>query len=151
MFALSNKTEYALRAILDLCYHSQSQETVPLTEISARRNVPLKYLAQIMLTLKKAGLVESRRGIGGGFSLAKSPREITLGEVMRSVEGATERPFAARIAQQEAAQQDQQAFVEVWVNVTQSMSAIIDSVTLADIMRRANELRSHKNEFNFII
>lgn len=149
MFALSNKTEYALKAILDLCYHHDSQETIPLTEISARRNIPLKYLAQIMLTLKKAGVVESKRGIGGGFCLAKSPREITLGSVMRIIEGAA-RSFAGRGDQREN-QQDQRAFEEVWVNVTQVVSAIIDSVTFADIMRRAKELRSHKDDFNFSI
>lgn len=146
MFTISNKSEYALKAVLELCRHS-ADEVVPLTDISSRRDIPLKYLEQIMLIIKKAGLVESRRGAGGGFSLNKKPEEITLGSVMRAVEG----NGASRVLESHDAHfADDQAMEEIWQQVTHAVSNIIDRVTFADIMRRAEALRS-ENEFDFII
>ena len=148
MFVVSKKTEYALKAVLDLSRHF-AEEAVPLTDIATRQDIPLKYLEQIMLLIKKAGLVESRRGIGGGFRLIKSPQEITLGRLMRVVEGDAQW-LNGRRGRNEL-QTDAQAFEEVWVNVTQAVSDIVDRVTFADIMRRADELWSENSDFNFII
>ncbi len=146
MFTLSNKSEYALKAVLELCYH-RDDEAVPLTDIAARRGIPLKYLEQIMLVIKKAGLIESRRGLGGGFSLKKKPEEMTLGSVIRTVEGNGSLRSAEKHETNFAADQ---AIEEIWQQVTQAVSDIIDRVTFADIMRRIEELDTHK-EFNFII
>lgn len=83
---LSSRARYATRALLDL---SMQPATGPILiqDISARQNVPLKYLQQILLDLKQAGFVISRKGPGGGYSLARTPEEITLGQVLVAMDG----------------------------------------------------------------
>jgi Rrf2 family protein len=136
------KGDYALKAILDLCMSSQNDKVVPLTDISRRQDIPLPFLEQIMLILKKAGYVQSRTGKGGGFYLAKRPDEITLGEIVRLIEGPIE-PIAcgAKCQPSGCAEEEHCAFREIWVNVTDSISDIVDQVTFAHIMRRTRELR----------
>lgn len=150
---ITYKSEYALRALLDLAYVYNSKTVVPLVDICRRQHIPEKYLEQIMLNLKKAGIVESKRGIGGGFSLKKAPQEVTLGHIIRLVDGAIE-PTAGLSNESSAMKiknENQRAFEEVWEQVTHAISDIIDAITFADIMARANELRSENAEFNYII
>ncbi len=83
---LSSRGKYATRALLDLCLHTE-EGPVPIQCIAARQNIPLKYLEQILLSLKHHGFVNSRKGPGGGYLLAKPPQAITLGAVVRAIEG----------------------------------------------------------------
>ena len=149
---ISYKGDYALRAILDLAYKYKSNEIVPLTDICKRRNIPQKFLEQIMLVLKKAGYVDSKRGIGGGFYLRKKPEELTLGEIIRRIDGPLEPIADAKTAQSSTkiANEDQKALQEVWMKVTQAISEIVDGVTFADIMHRADELREANADFYII-
>lgn len=83
---LSKKSEYGLRALLEL----QSTYEGPILqrhEIAERQHIPVEFLEQILLSLKRAGLLTSRRGIRGGYSLIKSPEDITLGQVIRILDG----------------------------------------------------------------
>ena len=84
---LSRKSEYALLALVDLAQHF-GDGFIPTAGISERKDVPRKYLEQILLTLKRSGHVKSIRGAEGGYQLAKSPAEITLAEVIRLMDGA---------------------------------------------------------------
>ena len=81
---LSSRARYASRAILDLCQHAG--ETVLIGDVARRQNVPLKFLQQILVTLKGAGFVASRKGPGGGYALVRRPEAITLGEVIRATD-----------------------------------------------------------------
>lgn len=83
---LSKKSEYGLRALLEL---TLAHEKVMLQrhDIAARQHIPIEFLEQILLTLKRAGLVSSRRGIKGGYTLIKQPRDITLGQIIRTLDG----------------------------------------------------------------
>src|SRR6187402_2212017 len=83
---LSKKSEYALRALLELTV-AHGRMTLQRHEIADRQNIPVEFLEQILLALKRAGLLASRRGIRGGYSLIKSPEEITLGQVIRILDG----------------------------------------------------------------
>jgi Rrf2 family protein len=83
---LSSRAKYATRAMLDLTVHFD-QRPVAIQDISERQNIPLKYLEQILLALKLAGFVQSRKGPGGGYFLARSPGEITLGSIVRALDG----------------------------------------------------------------
>ena len=150
---LTFKSDYAMRAILDLSYKFGSDEIVPLVDICKRQNIPEKFLEQIMLILKKAGYVDSKRGIGGGFFLKKRPGEITLGEVIRQIDGPLEPTAGMKNdhSMHRIANEDQAAFEEVWSNVTNAISAVVDQVTFVDIMCRADELREQHAEFNYII
>ncbi|MDE3019493.1 MAG: Rrf2 family transcriptional regulator, partial [Nitrospirota bacterium] len=78
----SKKGEYALRALLELTAHLPPA-LLQRHEIAERQNIPIEFLEQILLTLKNAGLLTSKRGVNGGYSLLKSPEEITLGQVIR--------------------------------------------------------------------
>jgi Rrf2 family transcriptional regulator, cysteine metabolism repressor len=83
---VSTRGRYAVRAVLDLAVNC-SNSPVPLTEISKRQDISLFYLEQLFNKLKKSGLVRSKKGAGGGYVLARSTREITVGDIIRCVEG----------------------------------------------------------------
>jgi len=82
----SKKSEYALRALIELTEH-YNRKLLQRHEIGKKQNIPVEYLEQILLTLKNAGLLTSRRGVGGGYSLLKDPETITLGQVIRMLDG----------------------------------------------------------------
>src|SRR4030065_1978994 len=86
---LSKRGEYGLRAIMDLA--TWEMETgrgiVQIKEIAERAKIPPKFLEQILLTLKNAGLLHSKMGVGGGYYLAKAAREISLGQIIRVLDG----------------------------------------------------------------
>ena len=83
---LSQKARYALRALLHLVEHGGSR-TIQVGEMAEMQVIPRKYLEFIMTDLKKAGLVTSRRGPGGGYALARAPAEISFVEVIRAIDG----------------------------------------------------------------
>jgi Rrf2 family transcriptional regulator, cysteine metabolism repressor len=83
---LSKKSEYGLRALLELTL-AHGWETLQRHQIAERQHIPVEFLEQILLTLKRAGLLASRRGVKGGYTLIKSPGEITLGQVIRILDG----------------------------------------------------------------
>ena len=82
----SKKSEYALRALIELT-EQYNRKLLQRHEIGKKQNIPVEYLEQILLTLKNAGLLASRRGVGGGYSLLKDPQTITLGQVIRMLDG----------------------------------------------------------------
>ena len=83
---LSKKSEYGLRALLELTM-VHSTTTLQRHDIAARQHIPIEFLEQILLALKRAGLLSSRRGVKGGYRLIKQPRDITLGQVIRILDG----------------------------------------------------------------
>ncbi|MDZ4855781.1 MAG: Rrf2 family transcriptional regulator [Nitrospirota bacterium] len=83
---LSKKSEYGLRALLELTL-SYGKATIQRRQIAERQHIPVEFLEQILLALKRAGLVASSRGMKGGYTLIKSPDEITLGQVIRILDG----------------------------------------------------------------
>ena len=82
----SKKSEYALRALIELTAN-YDRKLLQRHEIGRKQNIPVEFLEQILLVLKNAGLLTSRRGVGGGYSLLKSPDTITLGQVIRILDG----------------------------------------------------------------
>src|SRR4051794_28269196 len=81
---ISKKAEYALRALVALAREAKSWR---IEELSARENIPIKFLEQILLALRHGGLLRSKRGVGGGYSLLRPASEISLGEVIRILDG----------------------------------------------------------------
>jgi Rrf2 family protein len=82
---ISAKGEYAAKAVLYLSL--KYPEVVTIREVAKRHSIPVKYLEHILLALKKAGVLESRRGVRGGYTLARRPEQISVGEVLRVVDG----------------------------------------------------------------
>ena len=83
---ISAKGEYAIRALLDLAVH-HGEGLVPIQEVARRQGIPQRYLEQVLLLLKRAGILESKRGSAGGYQLVRPPAGISVGEVLRAVEG----------------------------------------------------------------
>ena len=83
---ISTKGRYGLRALIDIAQYSEI-EPVSISSISARQDISERYLEQLMALLKKAGLIKSIRGAGGGYVLAKDVSEISVGDVLRALEG----------------------------------------------------------------
>jgi Rrf2 family cysteine metabolism transcriptional repressor len=122
---ISVKGEYALEALFDLTAH-RTGEPVKIAEIAKRQRIPQKFLELILASLKQGGFVESRRGAEGGYLLARPPENITIGEVLRFIEGPQKTRSRARRKQESP-------FTEMWAQVNGAISDIIDRTTFADI------------------
>lgn len=148
---ITYKGDYALKSILDLAYQYGHNKPSPLPDISKRQDVPEKYLEQIMLILKKAGVVQSKQGKGGGFLLARNPKDITVGEIVRIIDGPVE-PIACanRDFDVDCQDENQCAFRELWAEVTTAISDIVDNTTFAGIMQKTTDLRRENNDMYYI-
>lgn len=134
---LSKKSEYGLRALLELTL-AHEKATLQRHEIAARQHVPIEFLEQILLTLKRAGLISSKRGIRGGYVLIKPPSDITLGQVIRLLDG----PLApiscvSKTAYQKCsecpyAEKARCPVQSVMGTVRDAIAGILDHYTLAD-------------------
>jgi Rrf2 family cysteine metabolism transcriptional repressor len=121
---LSKKSEYGLRALLELT-RAHGTATLQRHDIAVRQHIPVEFLEQILLALKRAGLLSSRRGMNGGYMLIKPPDEITLGQVIRILDG----PLAPIGCVSKTAQCPVQ---HVMGAVRDAIAGILDNYTLAD-------------------
>lgn len=126
---VSAKCDYACKALLELSAHWPKKEPISIQIISERQSIPLKYLVHILIQLKQNGLVESMRGKNGGYNLAKSPNKISLGEVIRIIEG----PLLPRF---NSSSQKNSGFATIWDEVESAMSKVLDKITYEDILKR---------------
>jgi Rrf2 family cysteine metabolism transcriptional repressor len=124
---ISVKGEYALQAIFDLAAQRPG-EPVRIAEIARRQKIPQKFLELILAGLKQGGFVESRRGAEGGYLLARPADSITVGEVVRFVEG----PHTGKGRPRRKAETP---FSDMWQDVDRAISEIIDKTTFADLLR----------------
>jgi Rrf2 family protein len=122
---ISVKGEYALQAIFDLATQ-RAGEPVRIGDIARRQAIPQKFLELILAGLKQGGFVESRRGAEGGYLLARAAESITVGEVLRFVEGPQQNKHRPR-------HKGDTPFTEMWRQVDQAVSAILDKTTFADL------------------
>jgi len=127
---ISVKGEYALQAIFDLASQRRG-EPIKIADIARRQRIPQKFLELILSGLKQGGFVESRRGAEGGYLLARSPESISIGEVLRYIEGPQDRGRQRRKAET--------PFTTVWQEVDRAVSDIIDHKTFADLLQAWTE------------
>jgi Rrf2 family protein len=137
---LSKKGEYALKALA--CLGSPETESMlSIQEIARRENIPKKFLEQVLLALKKAGIVQSTRGKAGGYALRGAPAGITLGDIVRAVDGPlAPLPCANPAAPVKCA--DCFSLEHCWLRavmmeVGEAVNGVLDQITLAEICRRA--------------
>ncbi|HEY2428819.1 MAG TPA: Rrf2 family transcriptional regulator, partial [Acidimicrobiales bacterium] len=140
---VSTRGDYASRALLSLALHQEETGPTSVRDLAERTGLPQPYLEQILLALKGAGLVRSKRGVGGGYVLARTPDGITLGQIVSAVDG----PIAAGdfgLPHTNGAcdHEGQCALLDVWSEVGQRMRTYLDSYTLADMVERATGLRA---------
>lgn len=136
---LTSKSRYGLRAIVDLAFHSES-EPVSIKSISGRQNVSERYLEQIIGKLRKSGIVESVRGAGGGYHLAKDASEISVGDVLRSLEGDLAPVDCPEVNKSEC--EDSQLCVTkyVWQKINDGIQNTINHIMLDELVQQSKEL-----------
>src|SRR3984893_145789 len=128
---VSTRGDYAARALLSLALHESDRPT-SVKEIAERTNLPQPYLEQILLAVKGAGRVRSKRGVGGGYVLARDPDEITLAEILAAVDG----PLTTLVDEHDHCE-GHCILQEVWVCVSDEMRLSLGRYTLADLAGRA--------------
>ncbi|HLK05178.1 MAG TPA: Rrf2 family transcriptional regulator [Candidatus Acidoferrum sp.] len=136
---VSAKGEYATRAVLHLAM--EYPEVVTIHQIAARQKIPVKYLEQILLELRRGGVVSSRRGVHGGYLLARPPMEVSVGEVLQVVDN--------RVIESSCYQQDSDrgfacsdpvtcGLKQVWRDVRQAVDKILFETSFADVCTRSS-------------
>jgi Rrf2 family protein len=136
---ISAKGEYAIKAMLDLALQ-RDRGLIPIQEVAARQGIPQRYLEQVLLSLKRAGLLTSKRGSTGGYHLTREPEEITVGAVLRAVEG-TRAPFEAGSARRNGGAAESE-LGELWEEIAEAVSKVVDRLTFGELVARARERRS---------
>ncbi|MDA8300258.1 MAG: Rrf2 family transcriptional regulator [Actinomycetota bacterium] len=135
---VSTRGDYACRALLSLALHGGDTPT-SVRDIALRTGLPQPYLEQILLALKGAGLVRSKRGVGGGYVLARAPEKLTLGQIVSAVDGPiVVGDFGEPHAGGSCDHEGQCVLLSVWAEVGEHMRAHLDSYTIADMVRRVN-------------
>ena len=146
--SVSSKCYYAIRAVYALAAHG-AESPMKIADIAERELIPIRFLEVILNQLKGGGFVQSRRGAEGGYKLARPADSITVGEIMRYVDG----PIApvdcvSQSRPKECEFHGECHFFGFWGRVRQSISDVVDRTTFADLMREsANRPRVFVNEW----
>lgn len=143
---VSRKTEYGLRAMVALALMAGVERPVPLREVAESESIPDQFLDQIMAKLRRAGFVNSVRGASGGYQLSRPPEEISMGELVRVLEGSLA-PIQCISETEEVSPEELCDLYRgchtrgVWVRVTEAVTKALDALTLADVMH--DEIPTH--------
>lgn len=140
---VSTRGEYGVRAMVALA-HGYGAGPMSITTLAKASSVPYAYLEQLIVPLRRAGLVESKRGAQGGYQLTRPPEQVVVGEVYRVMEG----PVAPMDCVSENPEDQTCPLIEgcetrpVWLSVRNSIISAIDSITLADLIRDGKARRA---------
>jgi Rrf2 family protein len=153
---LSVRGEYALRALLVLGLDYMADDSVVrIQDISKRQNIPKRFLEQILNDLKSAGIVESKRGVAGGYRLNVPPERVTLAEVIRYIEGplAPVSCVSARYYERCSCPDEEKCGIRsVMKEVRDAIVKILENVTLAQLCARVRKLQGeHANPLDYVI
>ena len=139
---ITYKGDYALKALLQLAlsYSDEGDNVLSINEISKAGDMPTKFLEQILLALRKGGFVKARRGVNGGFYLARPPKETTIGEVVRFIEGPIEPiPCVGKECYKGCGDIASCIFRDVWQEVGTAISLVVDTITFEDLVIKNRE------------
>lgn len=146
---ISMRSKYGLKALAYMA-RTLGKDSFLIAEIAQAEGIPKKFLEAILLTLKNNGILSSRKGPGGGYSLAKTPAAITVGEVIRAFEGDLI-PLQCLSASVQAAcpecvDEDTCGIKLVMADAERALSSVLDSVTLADMLQRSEFERQRREQ-----
>ena len=145
---LSTKGRYGLRAMVDLVVHSE-EGPVPVSGIAARQRISESYLEQLLAKLKKAGLVSSVRGAGGGYIPDREPKEISVGDVLRALEGSLDPVDCPGLAEENrCGGADVCVTKYVWKRINDSINQTVDEISLSTLV---DESRSVGNKAGSVV
>jgi Rrf2 family protein len=136
---LSNKGRYAVRALFDIAFYSDGGPT-QVKDIAERQSIPPRFLEQIFQDLKRAGIVGSKRGPQGGYSLARRAVDIRLGDVVRALEGPITLGEREPGGRRSSPTDSRRVTESVFRDLSSKVEACFDAVTVADLCERAEEL-----------
>ena len=135
---VSTRGDYASRALLSLALHAEDPGPTSVKDVADRTGLPQPYLEQILLALKGAGLVRSKRGVGGGYVLARKPDDITLAQIVSAVDGPiVAGDFGLPHENGACEHEGQCVLLAVWESVGEHMRKHLNSFTLEDMVKRA--------------
>jgi Rrf2 family cysteine metabolism transcriptional repressor len=134
---LSTKGEYASRAMLELAFHYENKP-LHIREISRAQSIPQRFLEHILLQLKRAGYLRSRKGPEGGYYLSKPPADITIAEVIRVMDGPLAPIDCVSVMAHEACPMEKTCGLRwLWKDVRDAVAEILEKTTFADLVRKS--------------
>jgi Rrf2 family protein len=148
---ISYKGDYALKTLLELALN-YNKGVLSINELAKRGDIPDKFLEQILLTLKKGGFVDSKRGINGGYFLARSPEKITTGEAIRFMEGPVEPLMCVGKKKYDACKDFSSCVLrDLWNQLHIATTLIIDTVSFAELARRVEAKKKLRPDYIYNI
>lgn len=138
---ISTKGRYALRLMLDLAL--EENQIVKLKDVAKRQDISIKYLEQIISVLQKCGYVKSLRGPGGGYTLAKRPKDYTAGMILRQIEGSLAPVSCLDDSENSCNRSGTCATLRLWQMLYDAINEVVDQVTLADMVEWEREIRQN--------
>ena len=139
---ISTKGRYGLRALIDLAQYSEI-EPVSISSIATRQAISEGYLEQLMSMLKKAGLIKSIRGAGGGYVLARDMSEISVGDVLRALEGSLQPVECAAFSQEESCEASDGCVTKyVWQRINESINQTVNEISLKQLVEESKSVQN---------
>ncbi|NTW01956.1 MAG: Rrf2 family transcriptional regulator [Oscillochloris sp.] len=135
---ISNKSDYALRALFDLAQHI-GRGPIQSDEIARRQGVPVNYLNQLLITLRRAGLIESMRGPQGGHMLARAPENITLRDILIAIDGPLLTSESTRDDRIPTVPEDYDLVDEIWAGLRNKLELVLTAITLDTLCQRKRQ------------
>ncbi|SDK53878.1 RrF2 family transcriptional regulator [Natronincola ferrireducens] len=147
---LSTKGRYGLKAMFELALY-YGDGPIALKNIAEKQEISDHYLEQLVATLRKAGLVKSVRGAQGGYMLASDPKDITVGDIIRTLEGPLAPSECVMEEDPKACERSKHCVTKmVWEKIRDNFNNVIDSITLEDMLQDYNKIK-HKDNYMFYI
>lgn len=133
---ISTKGRYGLRAVIDIAIHGES-DPVSLSDIAIRQNLSMSYLEQLIAKLKKANIVTSVRGAKGGYSLAAPQDKISVGDILRALEGDLSPVNCSEVTENgEPCKESEQCITKVvWRRISESINSAVNNLMLSDLLK----------------
>lgn len=141
---LTTKGRYGLRAVIDLAMYAKN-EPVSLSDVAERQNISISYLEQLIAKLKKAGIVQSTRGAQGGYALAKASEEISVGEILRALEGSLSPVDCSAVdgeGETECSASNFCVTKYVWKRINDSINDTVNNMFLSELLEESNNVKS---------
>ena len=144
LLKLTTKGRYGLRAVIDLAMYAK-KEPVSLSDVAERQNISISYLEQLVAKLKKAGIVQSTRGAQGGYALAKAPEEISVGEILRALEGSLSPVDCSAVdgeGETECSASNFCVTKYVWKRINDSINDTVNNMFLSELLEESGKVKS---------
>jgi Rrf2 family protein len=142
---LSTKGRYGLRAVLDLAVHAD-EEAVALSQIAERQQISMNYLEQLIAKLKKAGIVTGIRGAQGGYMLARPADEVSVGDILRALEGDLNPVDCSEVNSDSICNHSDSCVTKyVWKRISDSINEAVDGIRLSELVNESKKIQTGTN------